>query len=124
MNTVVAFPSLTPGGLDAGLSPHFGHCDVFTVVRLVDGEAGGVEVIPAIPHEQGGCMAPVRLLAENGVRILVAAGIGMRPLQGLAQAGIMAMEADGAATVGEALAALKSGQLSRFDASRSCQHHH
>lgn len=124
MDTVVAFPCLAPGGLQAELSPHFGHSDAFTVIALAGNEAKSVEVVPAVPHEQGGCMAPVRLLAERGVRILVAAGIGMRPLQGLAQAGILVLHANGAASVEEALAALAAGQLPRFDDSRSCQHDH
>ena len=34
MNRVIAIPSQSPGGLDAGLGAHFGHCDLYTLVTV------------------------------------------------------------------------------------------
>ncbi len=120
MNSIVAFPSDNPGGLDARLSGHFGHCDVFTLVTLSDQHPPEVALVPSPPHEHGGCLAPVQLLAGHGVRILVAYGMGGRPLQGFNQAGIMVLQAGNAATVAEALAALEAGRLARFELSMAC----
>ena len=84
----IAIPSMTPGGLSAQSSAHFGHCDVFTLVDIADGKIKEVSTVKNIPHEQGGCMAPVNFLKSNGVNAVMVGGIGMRPLMGFGQVGI------------------------------------
>lgn len=84
----IAVPSDGEGGLDGFRAGHFGHCDVFTLVDVEDGEIAGVSILPNKEHVQGGCMVPVQLLAENKVQRLVVGGIGMRPLMGFKQMGI------------------------------------
>ena len=32
--TVLAIPSELPGGMDAGMGMHFGHCAIYTVVEV------------------------------------------------------------------------------------------
>ncbi len=87
-NGRIAIPSMAPGGLDAQRSGHFGHCDVFTLVDVEDGQITNVSIIPNQSHVQGGCMVPVNLLAQNKVNALIVAGMGMRPLMGFRQMGI------------------------------------
>ena len=58
MRTIVAIPSSHPGGLDAMLGAHFGHCDLYTLVTLEDKAIQSINVIPNVPHQQGACMAP------------------------------------------------------------------
>ena len=48
---------------------------------------GHVDVVPATAHAAGGCLGVVRMLADRGVRAVVAIGMGRRPLEGLLQAG-------------------------------------
>jgi len=84
----IAIPSVETGGLDGKRSGHFGHCDVFTLVDVKDGEIEKVTTISNQSHVQGGCMVPVNLLADNKVNALIVGGIGMRPLSGFKQAGI------------------------------------
>jgi predicted Fe-Mo cluster-binding NifX family protein len=84
----IAVPSVGPGGLDGERSGHFGHCDVFTLVDVVDGEVKQVSTIANEEHVQGGCMVPVNLLAGHNVNALIVGGIGMRPLMGFKQAGV------------------------------------
>ena len=88
MSTVIAVPSTQPGGLEAPLGAHFGHCDLYTLISIDDGQIAQVDVIPNVPHQQGGCMAPVQYLADKGAKILIAGGMGMRPLMGFSQVGI------------------------------------
>ena len=88
MNTIIAIPSSAPGGLDAPLGAHFGHCDLYTMVSVKDKTIESVEVIPNMPHQQGGCLAPVQYLAEKGAKKLIAGGMGFRPLMGFNQVGI------------------------------------
>ena len=84
----IAVPSVSPGGLNAVSSGHFGHCEQFTIINVEDQKIMSVDVIDNVSHVQGGCMVPVNLLAENRVQVLLVNGIGMRPLMGFQQAGI------------------------------------
>lgn len=116
----IAVPSDNPGGLDAKISNHFGHCDAFTTVELNDGQIGEVKVVPNGGHEAGGCMAPVMVLKEAGVNALVAGGMGARPLAGLQQQGIEVYFNEGAATVDQALNLVAKGQSRVFSPAQVC----
>lgn len=120
MNTIVAIPSSLPGGLDAPLGAHFGHCDLYTLVTLEDGDIAGVETIPNVPHEQGGCMAPVQYLADNGTHKLIAGGMGFRPLMGFNQVGISVYFGGDASSVGDAVARFIRGELPEFSQEHTC----
>lgn len=76
---LLAVPSANPGGLDAAMGMHFGHCDIYTIVEVTDNAVASVTTLPNVPHQQGGCMAPVQHLAGHGVKKLLAGGMGMRP---------------------------------------------
>lgn len=84
----IAVPSSDKGGIDGMRSGHFGHCDVFTLVDVEDGQIKHVTTIENQGHVQGGCMAPVQLLAGQNVNALIVGGIGTRPLMGFKQVGI------------------------------------
>ena len=122
MHAVIAFPTNAPGGNAAMISDHFGHADTFTIAALEGGEAA-VEVMGNTGHANGGCGAVVKVLADRGVRIVVARGMGPGPLRLFAQAGIMVLHAGTTGTVDDALSALKTGQLARFGDEHSCNHH-
>lgn len=123
MSTLIAVPSEAPGGLDAYLSLHFGHCDVFTLVKLDDDGSIETSVVPAPDHDVSGCMGPVRLLASHGVSVITAAGMGPRPLMGFLENGIRPYHTGGCDTVGEAVAAFAAGALPAFGAERICAGH-
>ncbi len=85
----IAIPTDNPGGLEASVSGHFGHCDAFTIINLgSDQSIEAVEVLANGGHEAGGCMTPVKLLHDAGVKAIVVGGMGARPMQGFVQAGI------------------------------------
>ena len=84
----IAIPSVGAGGLDGQRSGHFGHCDVFTLVDVEDGQITNITTIQNQEHVQGGCMVPVNLLSSHNATALIVGGIGMRPLMGFRQAGI------------------------------------
>lgn len=87
-NGRIAVPSIEQGGLDGIRADHFGHCDVFTIIDVKEGKIENVSTLQNQGHIQGGCLAPVNLLAQNNVNALIVGGIGMRPLQGFNQVGI------------------------------------
>lgn len=120
METVIAIPTSQPGGLDAALGAHFGHCDLYTLVTLADGAIQKVDVIPNVPHQQGGCTAPVNYLAENGAKALIAGGMGLRPLMGFNQVGIQVFFGGAHSSVGAAVEAFVQGQLPEFSQQHTC----
>ena len=120
MSRIIAIPSAAPGGLDAPLGAHFGHCDLYTLVTAEDGKISEVKVIPNVPHQQGGCMAPVQHLANNGVTQLIAGGMGLRPLMGFNQVGIDVYFGRDAHTVRHAVEAMLAGELSQFKQEHTC----
>lgn len=116
----IAVPSTHPGGLEAEVGAHFGHCDLYTVIDVENGAVSAVGTLPNVPHQQGGCMAPVNYLAQNGVTVLIAGGMGMRPLMGFNQVGIDVFYGAEAPSVGTAVDALLKGALTRFTPEYTC----
>ena len=119
--TRIAVPSESPGGLDARRSGHFGRCECFTMVDVVDGQIGEVEVLHNAPHGEGGCLAPVLVLAEHNVDAIVVDGIGGRPLLGFNQVGI-AVHAGAGADVQTAVCAYIRGDLPAVGIDGTCRH--
>ena len=121
----LAVPSNNPGGLEAGRSDHFGHCDLFTLINIKDGKIDSVETASNQEHGAGGCLIPVNFLKGLGVQALVVGGIGGRPLQGFAGVGIDVYYADRNSVldvqtvVGEMIA----GKLAIIRADQACQGH-
>jgi predicted Fe-Mo cluster-binding NifX family protein len=116
----IAFPSEHPGGMQAALSDHFGHCAVFTLVDVDGDKVENVDTLANGGHEQGGCMAPVMLLKNAGVEVLVAGGMGPRPLAGFQQVGIEVYFNEGAAKVEDAIELLLAGSARRFGPAHVC----
>lgn len=116
----VAIPSNAPGGLEADLGQHFGHCEIYTIVEIEDGKAAQVTTLANIPHEQGGCLAPVKYLADHGVQTMIAGGMGMRPLVGFQDANIEVYFSDGRQTVGQAVEAFIKKELPKFSTDFTC----
>lgn len=117
----VAVPSEAPGGLEAQRAGHFGRCEFFTVVDIADGAIDGVGVVQNMPHTSGGCMAPVSMLAQQGVDALLVVGIGGRPLMGCDQLGIAVYTAEGEG-VQEVVDAYLRGEARLVAPGDACQH--
>jgi predicted Fe-Mo cluster-binding NifX family protein len=111
---------MLPGGLEAMRSGHFGHCDVFTLVQVENGEIRDVSVLENPPHQQGGCQAPVNLLHRSRAEALIVGGIGMRPLMGFQQVGIDVYHGPQGETVGAVVNYLLEGKLELIRADQVC----
>ena len=120
---LVAIPSDSPGGLEARISDHFGHCDVFTMVKLGEQQVESVTVLHNGAHESGQCMAPVMLLKEQGAEALVAGGMGPRPLSGFQEVGITVYFKEGAETVRDAVELLIARECREFSPAQTCGGH-
>ena len=120
----IAIPSVLPGGLGAQVGAHFGHCDCYTLVDVEDGAVVKSEVIPSCAHEHGGCLAPVNYLADRGVTVLLAGGMGMRPLMGFNQAGIAVLHDATEPNVGKVAELVAQGRVPVMSPEVACNHHH
>ncbi len=120
---VLAVPSNGAGGLEGERSAHFGHCDCFTLVEVIDGEVADVRVLQNPPHEQGGCMAPVGILASHGVNELVVAGMGSRPLTGFNDAGIKVYFENQTQGIRDTVKLVLDGAVNEMDARHVCGGH-
>jgi predicted Fe-Mo cluster-binding NifX family protein len=122
---LVAVPSENPGGLTAKISGHFGHCDLFTLISLQEGKIAAVDMVNNVEHSAGGCLAPVSLLKDKGVGAIVVGGMGARPMQAFADAGIAVYYADHNTlhNVGEAAAGFLAGSFPQMQLEQTCQGH-
>ena len=117
---LIAVPADTTDGLDSAVSEHFGHCAAFTLVTVTDNAIGEVSVLENTGHEEGGCMAPVNLLKGQGVEVLLAGGMGGRPLAGFQHAAIDVRSKEGAGTVREAVELYVAGGCPSFGEAQTC----
>ena len=120
MTILFAVPSDAPGGVDADISGHFGHCDAFSLFRIDNGRVVETTIMPAEPHDN--CLAPVRLLALRGVTAIAAYGMGARPLDGFLASGIQPYHAGQLRRVGDVVDAFVTGRLAAFSSDHSCAH--
>jgi predicted Fe-Mo cluster-binding NifX family protein len=119
-NGRIAVPSNGQGGIDGERAGHFGHCDVFTLIDVEDGEIKNVSLLSNQEHVQGGCMVPVNLLAQNRVNALIVGGIGMRPLMGFKQVGIDVYYDDQRIEIRPVVNDLIAGKLSIISDNQVC----
>jgi predicted Fe-Mo cluster-binding NifX family protein len=120
----IGIPSDSPGGLHAGVSEHFGHCDLFTAVEI---EGGQVMNVWTIDNEgEHNCMVPVMKMANAGVSTVLIGGIGRRPLMEFQNNGIRVF-VGAAGTVQDAVSTYLRGRLREAtlqDASHGSRHCH
>ena len=121
-NIVLAVPSMGEGGLEAERSGHFGHCDCFTLIDIVDGQMGDVKLIANPPHSEGGCLRPVNLLKEAGATAIVAAGMGLRPMQGFEGVGITVYYDATEPNVGKVALKVAAGEAPIMSSDQACKH--
>lgn len=119
----LAVPTMGEAGLESERSGHFGHCDCFTIVDIEGGEIKQVSALANPPHEEGGCLRPVALLHDAGVQAIVAAGMGMRPMMGFAQAGITVYFDNMTPNVGDVAKLVAAGKVPTMGAENACHHH-
>jgi predicted Fe-Mo cluster-binding NifX family protein len=124
MKSLLAVPSDAPGGVDAVIAQHFGHCQAFSLFSIEDGRVVASDILPFGAHEHGDCLVPVKILADRGVTAMVAGGMGARPLAGFLNAGIEPLFCGDFDRVGDIVDAFVAGKLPSFSGECACGHHH
>jgi len=113
----VAVPVDGTQGLDSIISAHFGHCKAFVVSTIEDGKITDTETLVNPPHSS--CAEPVINLANNGVQILIAQGMGGRPYMVTQQVGMKVVRGQGT-TAREVIDNFLSGTASEFGQDALC----
>jgi predicted Fe-Mo cluster-binding NifX family protein len=114
----IGIPSDIPGGLDASVSAHFGHCDIFTAVEIDDDQ---VKTVWTIDNDgEHNCMVPVRKMAEAKIDAVLIGGIGRRPLMEFNNNGIKVF-VGATGTVKEALERYINEGLTEATVEDACQ---
>jgi len=118
----IVVPSMKPGGMDADVSAHFGHCEVFTLVELEGKKVKKASILDN-PAEHD-CMVPVELMVKKGVKTVLIGGIGRGPLLGMQDAGI-AVYIGATGKVKDAISDFQDGYLRLAKADDVCHgcHH-
>ena len=118
---LVAVPSQEPGGLEAAPHVHFGRCSIYTLAWVKEGQVKNVTVRANAAHLPGDCGSPVQNLANMGVTVLLAGGMGVRPLRALQAAGIAVYHNAGLPSVGACLEAFAQNRLAAFGTAHLCR---
>ena len=95
---------------NGAVCPHFGHCEVFTIVDVdpETGELSEVRTMNPPPHERGVIPA---WLNQLGCTHIIAGGMGHRALALFQQSGVQVVSGTPAMKAEEAVKALLNGQL-------------
>lgn len=121
-NKLFAIPTERGETAKVKRSAHFGRSDQFTLIR-VDGRGAAIfNTIDNIPHEAGGCMAPISLLKKREVDGVIAGGMGEKLLAGFAEAGINVYWSPLAdyPLVDDVIVAITSGKLQEMSLQHAC----
>lgn len=112
----IAVPVNQSGRID----DHFGHCEFYGVFTL--SEKGEIEDMQTIPSLQGcGCKSNIAtVLAEKGVKVMLAGGIGGGAINVLNNSGIEVVRGC-SGDAAETVKLYASGKIK--DSGEICQHH-
>lgn len=104
------------GGLESGVSQHFGQCQYFCVVDMDGKTIKGSQVVPnTVQHGGGGCRAVDELLRHK-ITHIIAGGMGIGAQEKFAAAGVKIFSYSGKAK--DALNAFLKNTLGGLDACR------
>jgi predicted Fe-Mo cluster-binding NifX family protein len=118
----IAFPTISPGGLDSSINPHFGQCETITLVTVEKNEIKEINVVK--PHGGHSCGSIPNLFAQNGADACIVGGIGGRPYMLLQNYGIKTYTVSQdliSKSVKEVIDHFLTNQLTELD-SGTCQH--
>jgi len=122
----VSIPTKDENGLDGIVEQHFGKAPTYTII---DTEINQVTVIPNTSEHMGGIGLPPEYLHQNGVDIMLCAGLGFKAVNMFESYGIKVFVGAGG-TVRDTFEAWKVGKLQIACAENSCtehgheEHHH
>jgi predicted Fe-Mo cluster-binding NifX family protein len=116
----LAVPCVGQANLGAPVSPHFGRCDSYAIVKLEGGKIKDVASLSNTAHTE--CAGSVRMLVENGVSLILVTAMGMRPYSACRQLGIE-VRCGIAGTVADAIESYLTDKTLPITEDSLCQSH-
>jgi len=107
---LIAIPT-TGEGVDSALDPRFARALMFAIVDSEPGEIVEVITNPHIAAGGGVGLTTSQMLANRGIKAVVASAVGPNALSVLQAAGIAIYSSAGLSSVKEVIDSLKSGNL-------------
>ena len=86
MTQIIGIPTTGPE-LSDNISPHFGHCEYFVGIKILE-DNKMIREFATKNNGHSACMEPVIQLKQKNVTDMIVGGIGGRPFQGFIQFGI------------------------------------
>lgn len=114
----IAIPSA-----EGKLCAHFGHCENFTLVEINPETKEILNIETRIPEEGISCQS-ASWISEQGANLVIAGGIGGRPLNIFAQNGVTVIAGCPEITIKEIIEAYLDGTLVPGENACSGEHHH
>ncbi len=115
----IAVPTDGERGMEEPVGEHFGRVTHYTIYDTESKEAKAIE---NTSHHMGGSGYPPELLADNGVNILLCAGLGWRAMDLFKESGIKVyIGAHG--TVRDAISQWENGEIQEAGDGSACSRH-
>ncbi|MGB9928750.1 MAG: NifB/NifX family molybdenum-iron cluster-binding protein [Methanosarcina sp.] len=120
----IAIPSMSNSGLEANICVHYGSCEYFTIVDVLDKDIKGIQTINNLsPDGEHNCVAPSLILKSNNIDIVLVSGIGGRPLVSLTEKSIKVF-AGASGKVSDAVNDYNNGLLQELSTNGTCNCSH
>jgi len=119
----LVFPTNENEGYLSKRGAHFGKAKFYTIVTIEDGKIIDVEGIQNGGHNTGACSNAVTNIMNLNPDALIVGGIGGRPAQGFAEAGLDVYFDQTSPTVEDSLKAFLSNKLAKSAGQGTCSNH-
>jgi predicted Fe-Mo cluster-binding NifX family protein len=118
----LVFPTNENEGYLSKRGAHFGKAKFYTIVTIEDGKIVDVEGIQNGGHDSGACSNAVTNIMRLNPDALIVGGIGGRPAQGFAEAGLDVYFDQTSPTVQDSLNAFLANSLQKSSGQGTCSH--
>ena len=118
----LVFPTDENKGYLSKRGAHFGKAKFYTVVTIEDGKIIDVEGIQNGGHDSGACINAVTNIMSLKPDALIVGGIGGRPAQGFAEAGLDVYFDQTSPTVQDSIDIFLANGLEKSNGQGTCSH--
>lgn len=118
----LVFPTNENEGYLSKRGAHFGKAKFYTIVTVKDGAITDVEGLQNPGHDSSACGDAVTNIMSFKPDALIVGGIGGRPAQGFAEAGLDVYFDQASATVQDSLKMFLSNKLEKSSGQGTCSH--
>jgi predicted Fe-Mo cluster-binding NifX family protein len=118
----LVFPTNENAGYLSKRGAHFGKAKFYTIIILENDKIVDVEVQENPGHNSGACGSAVTNIINLKADALIVGGIGGRPAQGFAEAGLDVYFDQNSPTVQDSLKLFIDGKLEKSSGQGTCNH--